>query len=548
VYNKNKYGGFMNAKNTGRMIAFLRKQKGWTQVELAKKLGISDRTISKWESGSGYPDISELPILAEIFDVTIDFIINNEDVVVNYAIYESVTENYNQVKNQNRITSDIRNLAQIFKENGKINEKLYAENDVKKGLRDVNGNGVRAGLTAISEVLSKKIVNGEKVPCDGELYYRGVNVEDLIKNYGESGHFGFEEVVYLLLFGKLPNKQELQDFCKMLAKYRTLPTNFVRDVILKAPSADIINSMSKSILTLNSYDANANDISLDNVLRQCIKLISVFPLLAIYGYQAFAHYKDNQSLIIHNPSNDFSTAENILRLLRHDKKFTKTEAMVLDIALILHAEHGGGNNSTFTTHVVTSSGTDTYSAMTAALCSLKGPKHGGANRKVVEMFADIKSNVKEWSNKEELTAYIAKILDGEAYDKSGLVYGMGHAVYSISDPRAVVFKAVVRKLSQEKGLEKEFALYDDVEDIAKELICKKRKIYKGVSANVDFYSGFAYNMLGLPEELYTPIFAIARVAGWSAHRMEELLNAGKIIRPAYISVAEKKDYVAIDKR
>ena len=436
----------------------------------------------------------------------------------------------------------------MFRTDGKIDETLYSKYDVKKGLRDINGTGVLAGLTAVSEIRSKKMVDGALVPCEGELFYRGINVKDLIGNHDDEHCRGFEEATYLLLFNRLPSKVQLDDFCAILSNHRTLPNNFVKDVILKAPSSDIINSMSKSILTLNSYDTNANDVSLENVLRQSLQLVSVFPLLAIYGYQAFSHYKNNKSLIIHNPIAEYSTAENILHMLRPNGKFTKSEAVVLDIALILHAEHGGGNNSTFTTHVVTSSGTDTYSAMTAALCSLKGPKHGGANLKVVRMFDDIKKNVKNWNDTDELSLYIDKILAGDAYDKTGLVYGMGHAVYSISDPRAIVFKEFVRQLSLEKGLENEFELYNNVEKIATKLIMQKRRIYKGVSANVDFYSGFAYRMLGLPEELYTPIFAVARVSGWSAHRMEELLNAGKIIRPAYKSVSGERAYTPINLR
>ena len=445
------------------------------------------------------------------------------------------------------ITETIKRLAKRCERNDKFDQALYEKYDVKRGLRDQNGAGVVAGLTDISIVNGKRWEDDHWVSIPGELYYRGVDVRDLVKNYA-GDHRGFEEAAYLLLFNKLPDRAELDEFCDTLAEYRTLPTNFVRDVILKAPNGDIMNSLSRSVLTLYSYDTNASDMSIENILRQCIQMIAVFPLLAVYAYQAHTHYNEGNSLIIHPPKKAFSTAENVLHMLRPDGNFTELEARVLDIAFILHAEHGGGNNSTFTTRVVTSSGTDTYSAVTAALCSLKGAKHGGANQKVIEMFGDIKAHVSDWSDERALTDYIDALLDGRAGDRSGLIYGVGHAVYSVSDPRAEIFKGFVRKLSVEKGFEEEFALYERVEKIALDLIAKKRKIYKGVCVNVDFYSGLAYKMLNLPSELYTPIFAVSRIAGWSAHRIEELVNAGKIIRPSYKCVQPRRDYKPLSER
>lgn len=450
--------------------------------------------------------------------------------------------------NYSDITPQIRALADLCCNSGRIDSELYSKYDVKKGLRDINGKGVLTGLTEISEIRQSKVENGQTIPWHGRLFYRGYDIEDIIKGFIKDGRFGFEEVVYLLLFGDLPKPQQLEDFNKMLGEYRTLPTNFVRDVIMKAPNADIMNALAKSVLTIASYDSNANDTSIDNVLRQCLQLISVFPLLSIYSYQAYAHYHEGKSLYIHPAEEGLSTAENILLLLRPDSSYSKLEAQVLDMALVLHAEHGGGNNSTFTTRVVTSSGTDTYSAIAAGLCSLKGPKHGGANIKVVRMFDEMKREVHDWTDDEEIKLYLRKLLHREAFDRSGLIYGMGHAVYSISDPRARVFKSFVEMLSKEKGFTDEFGLYTSVERLAPEVIAEEKKIYKGVSANVDFYSGFAYHMLGLPTELYTPIFAIARLAGWSAHRLEELINAGKIIRPAYKSVAEERQYVDYNDR
>ena len=447
-----------------------------------------------------------------------------------------------------KVTPEIEALTKICQDNSKMDVSLYGKYDVKRGLRDINGKGVLAGLTQISNIVSSKIVDGKSVPCDGELYYRGINIEDLTKGFLEDKRFGFEEATYLLLFGNLPTGQELKDFSRILANQRCLPRNFVRDVIMKAPSKDMMNTLSRSVLTLYSYDSNPEDISLPNVLRQCMNLISIFPMLSVYGYQAHRHYNQNKSLYIHNPKKELSTAENILRMLRPDKKYTPFEATILDLALVLHMEHGGGNNSTFTTHVVSSSGTDTYSAIAAALGSLKGPKHGGANIKVVSMFDDMKKQVRDWTDEEEVSEYLRKLLHKEAFDRRGLIYGMGHAVYSISDPRARIFKQFVEKLAEEKGRMKDFRLYEMVERLAPVIIGQERHIYKGVSANVDLYSGFVYSMLELPLELYTPMFAIARIVGWSAHRMEELINTDKIIRPAYKNVLEEQTYLPLSER
>lgn len=439
------------------------------------------------------------------------------------------------------IKPEVLRLSDLCVDNNRIDPSLYLQYNVKRGLRDLNGKGVLTGLTNISEIISSKEVDGESISCEGELYYRGYNVQEIIKSLPPNDNFGYERVSYLLLFGELPDKDQLDEFCKLLSFYRTLPTSFVRDIIMKAPSGDMMNTLARSVLTLYSYDEDAEDISIPNVLRQSMQLIALFPLLSVYGYQAYRHYHDGQSLFIHQPDPKLSTSENILRILRPDCAYTSTEAKVLDIALILHADHGGGNNSTFTTHVVSSSGTDTYSTIAAALGSLKGPKHGGANIKVTKMFEDIKANVSDWDSDAELTAYLQKILDKQAFDNSGLIYGMGHAVYSLSDPRAVVLSSFVKTLSNEKGCMDEYRLYQNVERISTGLISKGRKIYKGVSANVDFYSGLIYNMLGLPLELYTPIFAISRISGWSAHRLEELINAGKIIRPAYRAIHDRRD-------
>jgi citrate synthase len=447
-----------------------------------------------------------------------------------------------------KVTPQIFALSQYCMRCDQIDPNLYTKHDVKRGLRDLNGKGVVAGLTEISEVCSSCVIDGQTVPCDGKLYYRGVDVEDIVRGYIHDDRFGFEEVVYLLLFGYLPNKDELSDFNKLLGSYRSLPTSFVRDVILKAPSPDMMNALARSVLMLYSYDENADDISIPNVLRQCLQLIALFPQLSVYGYQASSYYHYGQSLIIHAPDPNLSTAENILHMLRPDSKYTHLEAKLLDMSLVLHAEHGGGNNSSFTTHVVTSSGTDTYSAISAALGSLKGPKHGGANIKVVRMFEDMKRNIKDYSDEKAICDYLRALLHKQAFDRAGLIYGMGHAVYSLSDPRARVFKKFVEKLAYEKGRMDEFQLYSSVERLAPLIISEERKIYKGVSANVDFYSGFVYSMLDLPPQLFTPIFAIARIAGWSAHRIEELVNQSKIIRPAYKAIHERIEYKELNER
>ena len=446
------------------------------------------------------------------------------------------------------ITPEIAHLAELSRQAATINPELFTTYDVKRGLRDLNGKGVLVGLTEISDVCSTKMVDGKSVPAPGELYYRGYNVKDIIRGLSDNNHFGFEESTYLLLFGKLPTSEELTSFCQVLTKYRTLPTSFVRDIIMKAPSQDMMNTLARSVLTLYSYDDRADDISIPNVLRQCLELISLFPLLSVYGYQAYKHYHDGASLFIHTPDPKLSTAETILHLLRPDSKYTPLEAKLLDIALILHMEHGGGNNSTFTTHLVSSSGTDTYSAIAASLGSLKGPRHGGANIKVVKMFDDMKQHIHDWNDEDEISAYLTALLHKEAFDHAGLIYGMGHAVYSLSDPRAELFRSFVQRLSKEKGREDEFALYSTVERLAPQIIARERKIYKGVSPNVDFFSGFAYSMLDLPLELYTPIFAIARISGWSAHRLEELNYNGKIMRPAYKNVQEHLEYTPMDER
>lgn len=429
-----------------------------------------------------------------------------------------------------------------------IDPDLFEKYRVNRGLRDLDGNGILTGLTKISEIMSFIQEGDQKIRCDGRLFYRGIDVNEIVDNCIKENRFGFEETTYLLIFGKLPNEQELKEFVDLLAEYRTLPTNFVRDIVLKAPSQDIMNTLERSVLTLFSYDDNANDTSIPNVLRQSIELIALFPVLAVYAYQAYRHYKCGDSLYIHQPKKELSQAENILHMLRPDSKYSDFEAKMLDIALIIHAEHGGGNNSTFTNHVVTSSGTDTYSATAASLASLKGPKHGGANIKVIEMFNHLKENIKDWTDEEEIEAYLEKILSGEVFDKKGLIYGMGHAIYSKSDPRAEILKRYVKQLAEEKGKEDEFELYRNVEKIAPKVISRNRKMYKGVSANVDFYSGFVYHMLDLPLELYTPIFAIARISGWSAHRLEELISNSRIIRPAYRNVQERVEYTPLENR
>lgn len=447
------------------------------------------------------------------------------------------------------LTPEIIELSKICCKNSLIDPSNYDKYDVKRGLRDSNGKGVLTGLTEISEVNSViEDENGNRTPIPGELFYRGYSIEDLVNGFIHDKHYGFEEVSYLLLMGDLPNQEQFEEFNQLLGYYRTLPDTFVRDIIMKAPSRNIMNALSKEVLTLYSYDEKAEDTSVPNVLRQCIQLIALLPVLAVYSYQAFNYFHNKQSLFIHSPQPHLSTAENILYMLRPDSQYTKLEAKLLDMALVLHAEHGGGNNSTFTTHVVTSSGTDTYAAIAAALCSLKGPKHGGANIKVVKMFNHIKRHVTDYNDKEQIRDYLIKILNKEAFDKSGLIYGMGHAIYTISDPRARVFKGFVKSLSEEKGRQAEYQLYSNVEEIAAELIMQRRKTDKKISANVDFYSGFVYSMLDLPTKLFTPLFAIARVSGWSAHRLEELVNPSKIIRPAYQNVHDRQNYVPMDER
>lgn len=435
-------------------------------------------------------------------------------------------------------------LSELCENNNRIASELYTRYDVKRGLRDSDGRGVLTGLTDISTV------NGYKnnSPCEGELFYRGVNVNDLVRGFLADYRHGYEETVYLLLFGELPTEQQLQSFAELIADCRTLPTNFVRDVIMKAPNADLMNSLARGVLTLYSYDKNANDLAIPNVLRQCIGLISTLPMLTVYAYQAYSHYIKHKGLFIHQPSEKLSTAENILRLLREDNKYTETEARILDLCLVLHAEHGGGNNSSFTTHVVTSSGTDTYSSTAASLCSLKGSKHGGANLKVKWMFDDIKKNVSDYEDDDEIRAYLHKILSKEAFDGSGLIYGIGHAVYTRSDPRALLLKKYSEKLCVEKGRADEFQLYKRVDRIASDIMNGKPGRLKPIPVNVDFYSGLVYDVLNIPEELYTPLFAVSRIAGWSAHRIEELMNSSKIIRPAYMSVREDRDYIPLEDR
>jgi citrate synthase len=452
------------------------------------------------------------------------------------------------VKREKIIREFTERYSQVCVDNNAIDPGLFDEYGVKRGLRDKNGKGVLAGLTNISFIKSSEEIDGKSVPCEGQLYYRGYNIYDLVRGFQADGRYGFEECAYLLLFGKLPDASQLVEFKKTLGCSMTLPTNFVRDVIMKAPSHDIMNSLTKSVLTLASYDDSIMDMSLDNVLRQCLMLISVFPMLSVYGYHAYNHYECDESLYIHRPDPTLSTAENILRMLRPDMSYTPLEASVLDAALVLHMEHGGGNNSTFTTRVVTSAGSDTYSVIAAALSSLKGPKHGGANIKVVQMMEDLRRNVEDVTDEDEVRDYLYKLLNKQAFDRSGLIYGMGHAVYSISDPRAVVFKGFVERLATEKKRHKDFELYSMIERLAPEVISEKCRIYKGVSANVDFYSGFVYSMLDIPLELYTPIFAIARIVGWSAHRIEELINVDKIIRPAYKSIGDFKPYETLKDR
>ncbi len=458
-----------------------------------------------------------------------------------------VTKHVNNIKKRETHKEFTKKQMEMCQKYDKISPELYEQYDVKKGLRDKNGKGVLTGLTNISRVDGFENINGVRTPCEGRLWYRGYDVLELTK--GLSGRrFGFEEATFLLLFGDLPTEEQFEEFREVLNENMVLPTTFTRDVIMKAQNKDIMNSITKSVLSLAAYDSHISDNSISNIMSQCISLISVFPMLAVYAYQAYVYYYKDEGFLIHRPDPNLSTAENILRMLRPDSKYTELEAQVLDIALILHMEHGGGNNSTFTTRVVTSAGSDTYAVVAAALSSLKGPKHGGANIKVVQMMKDIKENLKNPDDEEELREYLLKILDKKAFDKQGLIYGMGHAVYSLSDPRATIFKMFTEKLAIEKGREADFKLYSNIERIAPELITSRKNAFTGVSANVDFYSGFVYSMLEIPEELFTPLFAVARIVGWSAHRVEELINSGKIIRPAYQSVMPKRDYVPIEKR
>ncbi len=450
--------------------------------------------------------------------------------------------------NYSEVTPYIKELAELSDSGNHIIPEMYVQHDVKKGLRDLNGNGVIAGLTEVSRIKAKdKDADGNEIPCEGQLYYRGVNVRNIVKGFLDDARPGFEETIYLLLFSRLPSKEELDKFCEQLSVYRSLPPSFVRDMILKAPGKDMMNILSRCVLALYTYDDNPDDVSTANVLRQCLQLIAEFPLLAVYGYHSFQHYHRSNSLFIHYPKKELKTAENLLYILREDGQYTPLEAKLLDLALVLHAEHGGGNNSSFTTHVVTSSGTDTYSVISAALGSLKGPRHGGANIKVVQMFDDMKASINV-KDKEAVKDYLVRLLDKQAFDCAGLIYGMGHAVYSLSDPRADILRIYAKQLSEEKGMQEEYELYETVEKLAPQIIAEKRKMYKGVSANVDFYSGMVYKMLGLPYELFTPIFAVARIAGWSAHRMEEIQNAGKIIRPAYTSVKPEIAYTSLENR
>ena len=449
------------------------------------------------------------------------------------------------VENTEMLEEEIDTLEHELMKNHRINPNLYVEYDVKRGLRDSAGKGVLTGLTEISDVCAYNLIEGRQIPAEGRLYYQGINVYDLVKGL-KGRKYGFEETIYLLMFGRLPNKEELEVFAEIMFDLQNLSGRFVRDVIMKASNENIMNSMQRCILTLYTYDENPEDISPGNVMRQSLDLIAKLPLIAIYSYHSYRHFRKDETLFIRNPEKGLSFAENMLLMLRPDRQYTELEARVLDIALILHAEHGGGNNSTFTTHVVTSSGTDTFSSVAASIGSLKGPRHGGANLKVQKMFDDIKAHVEDWTNEEEVTAYLQKILNKQAFDRSGLIYGMGHAVYTLSDPREVILKKFAKALAEEKGLTDEFNLYELVEKIAGRLIPEHRKVFKSVCANVDFYSGFVYTMLGIPQELFTPLFAIARMPGWSAHRLEELLNAGKIIRPAYKYVGKHVNYIPFE--
>ncbi|WNY27566.1 citrate/2-methylcitrate synthase [Methanolapillus ohkumae] len=487
----------------------------------------------------------EMNIIEEV--VVVDKDKMDVEISIDAMIIDDKNSEKTQEEAEKKKAFEMEKWSALSIRHNQIDPELFVKYKVNRGLRDVQGNGVLTGLTEISEVLSGRAKDGEP-EGHGRLFYRGIEINDLVDGFVSERRFGFEEVTYLLLFGELPTQEELEEFKNRLGQNRTLPISFVRDIIMKAPSDDMMNTLARSVLTLYSYDKNANNTSIPNVLRQCLELIALFPLLAVYGYQAYTHFHDGKSLFIHSPKPELSTAENILHILRPSSEYTFLEAQLLDLTLVLHAEHGGGNNSTFTCRVVSSSGTDTYSAIAAALGSLKGPKHGGANIKVVQMFDDLKKNVGDWKNEEEVGNYLRALLNKEAFDKAGLIYGIGHAVYSKNDPRADIFKKFVRELSKEKGCYEEFLLYDLVEKLSPIIIGQEKRIYKGVSANIDFYSGFVYNMLGLPAELYTPIFAISRISGWSAHRLEELINSGKIIRPAYKEVCARRPYVPLDQR
>ncbi|QNU68012.1 citrate/2-methylcitrate synthase [Ruminiclostridium herbifermentans] len=429
-----------------------------------------------------------------------------------------------------------------------INLEQFVRYNVKKGLRNSDGSGVLVGLTEIGEVHGYVLYEGERKEDEGRLIYRGIDVVDLVKGFQQESRFGFEEVCYLLLFGELPSKVQLDEFVEVLSELRNLPEGFTEDMILKAPSSDIMNKLARSVLVLYSYDENPDSVDAKNLLRQSIELIAKFPTMVAYGYQAKSHYYGGKSLYIHNPRPDLSTAENILHLIRPDNKYTKTEAEILDLALVLHAEHGGGNNSTFAARVVSSTETDTYSAIAAAVGSLKGPKHGGANIKAMNMLQNIKENVSDWNDEEEIRNYLTKIMDKQAFDKAGLIYGLGHAVYTLSDPRTTLLKEKAHQLAIEKGREKEFLFYETVERIGPEVFCKKKGTSKNICANVDFYSGFVYDALGIPAELFTPLFAVARIVGWCAHRIEEVISNQKIIRPAYKSISKAKEYIPINQR
>ncbi|MFO7923212.1 MAG: citrate/2-methylcitrate synthase [Bacteroidales bacterium] len=442
----------------------------------------------------------------------------------------------------------LKELSKEIVKTSVITNELYLKYDVKRGLRELSGKGVLAGLTEISEVRGMQTKDGELHPMEGQLIYRGTDINKIIEGFTSEGRFGFEETAYLLIFGNMPNREQLKMFNDIMGEYRNLPPGFIRDIMIKSPSRDLMNALSRSVLALYSYDKDADDTSLDNVLRQSLHLISNFSLLAVYAYAIAQFYFKDESLIIHKPVKELSIAENLLHILRPDHSYTKLEATIIDLLLVLHAEHGGGNNSTFTTHVVTSSGTDTYSSVASSIGSLKGPRHGGANIKVTQMMEDIKKNVGDWKDEDEISAYLSKILSKKAFDRLGLIYGVGHAVYSLSDPRAVILKEYAEKLAKDKGLNEEFEIYSRVEKLAPRVIMDHRKMYKGISANVDFYSGLVYMMLDIPVELFTPLFAIARIAGWSAHRMEEIANRGKIIRPGYKSVASEKEYVSLGER